>query len=44
MVVGDESGEDVTADFNVGLAGVAAFLLRLRHGGPRLWLPEALQV
>ena len=27
MVVGDESGEDITADFNVGLAGVAAFLL-----------------
>ena len=44
MVVGDESGEHVTADFGVGLAGVVAFLLRLRHGGPRLWLPDALQV
>ncbi|MEU8271915.1 hypothetical protein AB0B89_32770 [Sphaerisporangium sp. NPDC049002] len=28
--------------FNTGLAGVLAFLTRLRHGGPRLWLPESL--
>ncbi|MEV8021844.1 class IV lanthionine synthetase LanL [Streptomyces sp. NPDC086554] len=39
MVVADESMRDVTADYSTGLAGVAAFLLRLRHGGDRLWMP-----
>ncbi len=30
----------VVADYGVGLAGVLAFLVRLLHGGPRLWLPD----
>jgi len=28
------------ADYASGSAGVLDFLLRLRHGGPRLWMPE----
>ncbi|WP_157855733.1 class IV lanthionine synthetase LanL [Streptomyces aureocirculatus] len=40
VVVPDESGAAVLADFGTGLSGVLAFLLRLRAGGPRLWLPE----
>jgi hypothetical protein len=38
-------GEDptvVTADFNTGLGGVLGFLLRLRHQGPRWWMPDDL--
>ncbi|WP_198586969.1 class IV lanthionine synthetase LanL [Glycomyces xiaoerkulensis] len=35
----DESGTDVTADYGVGVSGVLSLLLRLRHGGSRLWLP-----
>lgn len=34
-LVPDESARDVVADYNVGLAGVLAYLLRLRYGGPR---------
>ncbi|MFJ6724584.1 class IV lanthionine synthetase LanL [Streptomyces sp. NPDC091281] len=34
----DESGLRVTPDYGVGLAGALSFLLRLRHGGPRLLL------
>ncbi len=30
----------ITPDFNVGYGGGLSALLRLRHGGPRLWLPE----
>jgi hypothetical protein len=30
----------IAADFAVGTAGCLSFLLRLQHGGPRLWLPE----
>jgi lantibiotic modifying enzyme len=30
----------ITPDFNVGYGGALSVLLRLRHGGPRLWLPE----
>jgi hypothetical protein len=41
VVVPDEMGNDVVADFGTGLSGVVAFLLRLRHGGARLWLPGA---
>lgn len=41
MVPPDDSRFQVTADFNSGLSGVVAFLLRLRDGGPRMWLPEA---
>ncbi len=40
LVVPDESGQSVVADFNTGLAGVLGFLLRLRSGGPRWWLPQ----
>lgn len=29
------------ADFGFGSSGVLSFLLRLRHGGQRLWLPSA---
>ena len=35
----DEPGR-VVPDFGVGTAGALSFLLRLRHGGPRLWLPQ----
>ena len=35
----DEAGY-ITPDFNVGYGGALSVLLRLRHGGPRLWLPE----
>ncbi|WP_414167029.1 class IV lanthionine synthetase LanL [Streptoverticillium reticulum] len=38
----DETGAAVSPDYNTGLAGVLAFLLRLRDGGPRLWLPDIL--
>lgn len=31
----------ITPDFNVGYGGALSVLLRLRHGGPRLWMPEA---
>ncbi|MGW0574385.1 class IV lanthionine synthetase LanL [Streptomyces sp. NPDC002920] len=37
----DESGAEVWADFGTGLSGVLAFLMRLRHGGSRLWLPRS---
>jgi serine/threonine protein kinase len=30
----------LVADFNVGLGGILAFFLRLRYGGPRIWLVE----
>jgi hypothetical protein len=40
MVVPDDSGTAVAADYGVGLAGVLAFLLRLRHGGGRLWMAD----
>jgi hypothetical protein len=38
VVFADPDGA-VAADFNVGLGGVLAFLLRLRHPEPRPWLP-----
>ncbi|GHF21594.1 class IV lanthionine synthetase LanL [Streptomyces morookaense] len=41
VLVPDETGAAVSADYNTGLAGVLAFLLRLRDGGPRLWLPTS---
>ncbi|MGW4894828.1 class IV lanthionine synthetase LanL [Kitasatospora sp. NPDC004240] len=40
LLIADESGQAVTADYNVGLAGVVGFLLRLRHGGPRPWMAD----
>lgn len=39
-VVPDETGRAVVADYNTGLAGAVAFLFRLRHGGPRLWMVD----
>ncbi|MFF5176312.1 class IV lanthionine synthetase LanL [Micromonospora sp. NPDC000089] len=40
LVVPGEDGEHLNADFATGLAGIGTFLLRLQHGGPRLWLPR----
>lgn len=40
IVACDESGIGVVADYGVGLAGVVAFLLRLRRDLPRLWMAE----
>jgi rhamnogalacturonyl hydrolase YesR len=42
LLVPDESAVEVVPDFNTGLSGVLALLLRMRDGGPRMWLPEAL--
>ncbi|AEV85426.1 Serine/threonine protein kinase [Actinoplanes sp. SE50] len=39
-LVPDEGDQDVTADFNVGLAGSVGFLLRLRHGGRRPFMAD----
>jgi tRNA A-37 threonylcarbamoyl transferase component Bud32 len=41
LVVPDENALEVTFGWNTGLAGVLAFLLRLRHGGPRPWMVSA---
>ncbi|GAB2716684.1 class IV lanthionine synthetase LanL [Kitasatospora kifunensis] len=38
LVVPDETGTGCAAGYGTGTAGPLAFLLRLRHGGPRLWL------
>lgn len=40
MVVPDQSNQGVSAGYNTGLAGILGMLLRLRHGGTRLWLPD----
>lgn len=40
MVLPDESGADVRADYQTGLSGAVGFLLRLGHGGPRPWMAE----
>lgn len=37
VLLPDETGQDVTADYGVGLAGAVDFLVRLRHGGPGPW-------
>ncbi|MFE5327739.1 lanthionine synthetase LanC family protein [Embleya sp. NPDC056575] len=37
-VPADESATGVSASYGTGTAGVLGFLLRLRHGGARLWL------
>jgi tRNA A-37 threonylcarbamoyl transferase component Bud32 len=42
LVIPDDSGTAVTAGYGTGLAGVIGFLLRLRHGGPRWWMPDRL--
>ncbi len=41
-VPADETGMTVSADYGTGLSGVLALLVRLRAGGPRLWLPDIL--
>ncbi|WP_086828031.1 class IV lanthionine synthetase LanL [Allokutzneria sp. NRRL B-24872] len=40
LVLPDESRLTITVDYGTGLAGAIGFLLRLRHGGPRWWMPE----
>ncbi|WP_155358330.1 class IV lanthionine synthetase LanL [Acrocarpospora macrocephala] len=42
LVVPDESGTEITPGYNTGLGGAVAFLLRLRHGGPRWWMLDEL--
>ncbi|MFC8718791.1 class IV lanthionine synthetase LanL [Kitasatospora sp. NPDC057198] len=39
LVLPDETGTTATPAYGTGTAGPLAFLLRLRHGGPRMWLP-----
>ncbi|MGW2178353.1 class IV lanthionine synthetase LanL [Streptomyces sp. NPDC001732] len=41
LVVPDESLEAVSAGYQTGLAGTVGMLLRLRDGGPRLWMPDS---
>jgi lantibiotic modifying enzyme len=38
LVLPDETGTGCAAGYGTGTAGPLAFLLRLRHGGPRLWV------
>ncbi|MEV7027363.1 lanthionine synthetase LanC family protein [Kitasatospora sp. NPDC093558] len=38
LVLPDETGTGCAPGYGTGTAGVLAFLLRLRHGGPRLWV------
>lgn len=40
VLVPDETGIRITADYGVGLTGVISFLLRLRHGGPRTLMTD----
>ncbi|MFF5019884.1 lanthionine synthetase LanC family protein [Streptomyces sp. NPDC001165] len=42
VLLPDESMTDVSVSYNTGLSGALGMLLRLRHGGTRLWLPESL--
>lgn len=41
LLVPDESGTEIRGDYQTGLAGSVSFLLRLAHGGPRPWMPDA---
>ncbi|MFJ8745211.1 class IV lanthionine synthetase LanL [Embleya sp. NPDC127516] len=41
LLVPDDTMREVCASYNVGLAGVLDFLLRLRLGGDRSWLVDA---
>ncbi|MCX4749415.1 class IV lanthionine synthetase LanL [Kitasatospora sp. NBC_01287] len=42
LVLPDETGTGCAAAYGTGTAGPLGFLLRLRHGGPRLWVdPES---
>ncbi|MFF3003925.1 lanthionine synthetase LanC family protein [Kitasatospora sp. NPDC057940] len=38
LILPDETGTGCAAGYGTGAAGALAFLLRLRHGGPRLWV------
>ncbi|MFD0891555.1 lanthionine synthetase LanC family protein, partial [Streptosporangium algeriense] len=42
LLVPDEDGIGLTLGWNTGMSGVLDFLLRLRHGGPRPWMADAL--
>jgi predicted Ser/Thr protein kinase len=42
VVFPGEDGRSVTAEYSVGLAGIASFLLRLTRGGPRLLMLDEL--
>ncbi|MEV7939889.1 class IV lanthionine synthetase LanL [Kitasatospora sp. NPDC088264] len=42
LLLPDESNTEVTAGYSGGTAGMLAALVRLRHGGTRLWLPDSL--
>ncbi|WP_280699344.1 class IV lanthionine synthetase LanL [Kitasatospora sp. GP82] len=45
LVLPDETGTGSTPAYGTGTSGALAFLLRLRHGGPRIWLdPQPLTV
>ncbi|MFB7471256.1 lanthionine synthetase LanC family protein [Kitasatospora sp. NPDC056184] len=41
LVLPDETGTGSAPAYGTGTAGALAFLLRLRHGGPRLWVDPA---
>ena len=42
MLLPDDSWNDITVGYATGLSGSLAFLLRLRHGGPRWGMPDHL--
>ncbi|WP_170290530.1 class IV lanthionine synthetase LanL [Kitasatospora atroaurantiaca] len=43
LILPDETGTGCTPAYGTGTSGALAFLLRLRHGGPRIWLdPQPL--
>jgi lantibiotic modifying enzyme len=41
-LIPDESGADFTVGYHSGMSGVLGFLLRLRHGGSRWWMPDEI--
>ena len=41
-VVPDESQTRVSTGYNTGLSGMLGLLVRLNHGGTRLWIPDSL--
>jgi Lanthionine synthetase C-like protein/Protein kinase domain len=42
MLLPDETSIDITVGYATGLSGCLAFLLRLRHGGPRWGMPDQI--
>ncbi len=42
MLLPDETSSDITVGYATGLSGCLAFLLRLRHGGPRWGMPDQI--